>query len=155
MASCNSSMRTIRSSMLPSPISIETLLSLSWGGAWTNYIPGFAVMVSHSTPTKQMQYSSELSCVQKRFQLSTPLTSLECLSRCPTASRSSASYLINISPSTHTFLTFPNHVSTTFGRSATYDQHSQTMSPKRSPAPLSAVALTTPTWYSSAPRRKT
>ena len=29
-----------------------------------------------------------------------------------------------------TFLTFPNHVSTTFGHSSKYDQHSQTMSPK-------------------------
>ena len=61
----------------------------------------------------------------------------------------------NISPSTLTFLTFQNYVSTTFGRSAIYDQHSQTMLPKWLPAPLSAVTSITPTWCSSAPQRKT
>ena len=106
-------------------------------------------------PTKQMQYYTELPCVPKRFQSSTSLTSPERLLRCPTASRSLALYLIKISPSTLTFLTFPNHVAITFRRTATYDQHSQTMSPKWSHAPLSAVALNMPTRYSSAPRRKT
>ena len=132
-------------------ISIETLLSPSWRGAWTNYIFGFAETVFHSTPTKQMQYYLELPCDQKQFQPSTPLMLLECLSRCLTASRFSASYLTKISPSTSTFLTFPNHVSTIFDRFVIYDQHSQTMLPRWSLVPYSAVASITPTRCSSAP----
>ena len=161
IASCNCSMRTVRSSMSPSAISIETLLSPSWRGSRMNYITGFAVTVSHSKTLSTLNPDKTDAILLGTFMryktLSTlkPLTSPDRLSRCLTASRFSASYLVKISPSTLAFLTFSNHVSTTFGRSATYDQHLQTMSPKCSPAPLSAVAFTTPTRYSSAPLRKT
>ena len=145
----------IRNCMSPSPISIETMLSPSWRGAWTNYIPRFAVRVSHSTPTKQMQYYSKLPCVQKTISTLITINVARTPVALPDSIKILGVVLDKISPSTLTFLRFPNHVSTTFKRSAIYDEHSQMMLPKWSPAPLSAVTLTTSTRYSSAPRRKT
>ena len=139
--------------MSPSHIKIETLLSPSWRGAWTNYIFGFAGTVFHSTPTKQMQYYLELPCVKKQFQPSTPLVSLR-LSRCLTASRFSSSYLTKISTSTPTNSRFqimflPHSVA------PPYTTNTHRRCSKWSPALLSAVASITPTRCSSAPQRKT